>query len=99
MIYIQVDSIHYLSRLILKQSIHETLVQLDSKQVSERIETYTSTINEIINLRKMNDFDYSVNVIGFHPDPLAMRVKLMINHKGENKKVWEFDETMIEVES
>jgi len=99
MIYIQVDSIHYMSRLILKQSLHETLVQLDPMQTAQRIESYNSIINEIILLRKPDDFDYIVNVVGFHPNPLAMRVKLNVNHSGGNTKIWIFDETMIEVNS
>lgn len=98
MVYIHVDSIHYISRLILKQSIHESLVQLDPLPNAQRIETYNSVINEIILLRKPDDFEYSVNVVGFHPDPLAMRVKLFVNH-GSNSKIWVFDETMIEVDS
>lgn len=97
MIYIQVDSIHYMSRLILKQSLHEALVQLVPMQNAQRNESYNSIINEIILLRKPDDFEYGVNVVGFHPNPLAMRVKLNVNHKGGNSKTWIFDETMIEV--
>ncbi len=99
MIYIHVDSIHYISRLILKQSIHESLVQLDPMQNAERIDSYNSVINEIILLRKPDDFDYSVNVVGFHPNPLAMRVKLNVSHSGGSSKIWVFDEMMIEVNS
>lgn len=99
MIYIHVDSIHYISRLILKQSIHESLVQLDPMENAQRIESYNSIINKIILLRKPDDFEYSVNVVGFHPDPLAIRVKLNVKHSGGSSKIWIFDETMIEVNS
>jgi len=99
MVCIHVDSIHYLSRLVLKQSLHETLVQLEPMQNAERIESYTSVINEIIQLRKINDFEYSFNVVGFHPNQLTMRVKFFFNHLRDNSKIWMFDETMIEVDS
>lgn len=96
MLYIRIDSIQYMSRMILNQSLHETMVELDSLSIAEKIEEVNLIIDTNIKLR---DYDQKINlieVVGFHPEPLALRIKLVVQDLGVN---WEFDETMIEVES
>lgn len=96
MLYIRIDSIQYMSRMVLNQSLHETMVELDALSMAERIEGVNVLIAKNIKLR---DYDQSINLIevmGFHPEPLALRIKLIVQVLGVN---WEFDETMIEVES
>lgn len=99
MIYIRIDSIQYMSRLILNQSLHETMVMLVPLEISERNDSVDNIINQVIDLRKVEGYDYGIIVQGFHPDPLALRVKMRVSSEGMNPMVWEFDKTMIEVES
>jgi len=99
MIYIRFDAIQYMSRLILNQSIHETMVMLLPLSLAEREEVVGDLVNQNISLRKENDLDYFIEVLGFHPDPLALRVRMKVSYLGENSIVLKFDETMIEVGS
>jgi hypothetical protein len=99
MIYIRFDAIQYMSRIILNQSIHETMVMLLPLSVAERKEVVDSLVNQNISLRKDNDLDYGIEVVGFHSDPLALRVRMIVSFSGMNSLVLKFDETMIEVES
>ena len=99
MIYIRVDSIQYMSRIILNQSLHETMFMLDPLVPVQRNELVYELLNQNIGLRKEGDYDYGVYILGFHPEPLALRVKMTVSNEGLNPMSWEFDETMIEVES
>jgi len=99
MIYIRFDSIQYMSRIILNQSIHETMVMLLPMSLAERNDVVGNLINQNISLRKDNDLDYEIEVLGFHPDPLALRVRMIVSYLGKNSIILKFDETMIEVES
>lgn len=99
MIYIRFDSIQYMSRIILNQSIHETMVMLLPLSLAERKEVVGNLVNQNISLRKENNLGYGIEVLGFHPDPLALRVRMKVSYSGMNSMILEFDETMIEVES
>lgn len=99
MIYIRIDAIQYMSRMILNQSLHETMYMLDSLENAERVDSVNEIINQNIRLRKVEGYEYVVNVHGFHPEPLALRVKMLVGSLGIDPKTWEFDETMIEVAS
>jgi hypothetical protein len=99
MIYIRFDAILYMSRFILNQSIHETMVMILPLSLAERKEVVGDLVNQNISLRKDNDLDYHIEVLGFHPDPLALRVRMTVSYLGENSIILKFDETMIEVES
>lgn len=99
MIYIRIDAIQYMSRMILNQSLHETMFMLDPLEKAERIESVNELINQNILLRKVGGYEYGIHILGFHPDPLALRVKMVVGSLGLNPKTWEFDETMIEVAS
>jgi len=96
MLYVRIDSIQYMSRMILNQSLHETMVELDRLNLAERIEGVNSMIEKNIKLRDFYQSISQIEVVGFHPEPLALRIKLIVQDLGVN---WEFDETMIEVES
>ncbi len=96
MLYIRIDSIQYMSRMILNQSLHETMVELDTLSLAERLEGVNSIIDRNIKLRDYHQSINLIEVVGFHPAPLALRIKLISQDLGIN---WEFDETMIEVES
>jgi len=96
MLYIQIDSIQYTSRMILNQSVHESLVELDGLILSERIERVNEIVEKNIRMRDYHNTINLVSIIGFHPEPLALRVKCVIEGLGVE---WVFDETMIEVDS
>lgn len=96
MLYIRIDSIQYMSRMVLNQSIHETMVELDTLSLSERIDEVNIRVEKNIKLRDLNMEVNRIEVMGFHPEPLALRVKLVVQDLGLN---WEFEETMIEVGS
>ena len=96
MLYVRIDSIQYMSRMILNQSLHETMVELDTLSLAERLEGVNSIIDRNIKLRDYHQSINLIEVVGFHPEPLALRIELIIQELGIN---WEFDETMIEVES
>lgn len=99
MIYIRFDSIQYMSRIILNQSIHETMVMLLPLSYAERIEVVEDLVNQNISLRKDSNLGYGIDILGFHPDPLALRVRMIVSYTGMNSIILKFDETMIEVES
>lgn len=96
MLYIRIDSIQYMSRLILNQSVQESLVELDRLSISERVEKVSEIVNRNINIREYGENINVIEIIGFHPEPLVLRVKLGVNGLGIE---WVFDETMIEVDS
>ena len=95
MLYVRVDSIQYMSRLILNQSLHETMVMLEPLSFAEREERVNEIINKNIRLRDAEGIVDSIKVVGYHLNPLALRVKLIVKSYGND---WVFDETMIEVE-
>lgn len=99
MLYIRFDSIQYMSRIVLNQSIHETMVMLLPLSFAERQEVVKDLVIQNINLRKDSNLNYGIEVLDFHPDPLALRVRMIVSYSGVSSTILEFDETMIEVES
>ncbi len=94
MLYVRVDSIQYMSRLILNQSLHETMVMLEPLSIAEREERVSEIVNKNIKLRDYENVVDSIKLVGYHLNPLALRVKLIVKYATVD---WEFDETMIEV--
>lgn len=96
MLYIRIDSLQYMSRLILNQSVQESLVELDRLSISERVERVYEIVNKNIRVREYGENMNTIDIVGFHPKPLALRVRFIIKSLGVD---WFFDETMIEVDS
>lgn len=98
MFYVAYDAIRYQSRLILKQSLSETMMILAQKPVWEREAIMLQTLEEIFRLRKPAHQSYRLNVLGFIAEPLALRVRLDILTQHVTGYAWiGFEEVMIEV--
>jgi DMSO reductase anchor subunit len=96
MLYIRIDEIQYMARMILNQSVHDSMVMLDKMSIAEREDRLIEVVNENIQLRDEYGLIKQVQVLGYHLEPLALRVKLTVKLSDYE---WNFDETMIEVGS
>jgi len=99
MFYVAYDTLRYHARTILKQSLSETMMILAQSPTWEREAIMLSTLEEIFRLRKPAHQSYRLNVLGFNPAPLALRVRLDVLTHHVTGDAWiGFEEVMIEVE-
>ena len=51
MLYIRIDVIQYMARMILNQSVHDSMVMLDKMSIAEREDRLIEVVNENIQIR------------------------------------------------
>lgn len=92
------DHTQYLNQLILKQALSETALQVRELSVAERSERYGDVLAEALRLRQAPYTQYRIHIMGFHPQPLALRVRLDVELEAQLiHYTHRFDETIIEV--
>ena len=98
MYWVSADEIRYSSQFILKQAMTETLESLAKLPISQRQDQLETEIHMDFTLRKPEDTQFRIDVLGFSSYPLGLHVVLWVkpNYRPENQ--WfRFEETLIEV--
>lgn len=97
---VSLQHMRYMSQMILKQAMQESIRELSSLPVNERENHLMSVLSETINIRMIRDEHYELLVYGFIPDPLALRVVLNVYPNGvDDNTSYRFEESLIEVQS
>lgn len=98
MFYISHEQLRQSTLYSLKQAMGETMIQLDDLDPLHRREMALSFFTDNFSLRKQRSVQYTVDLMGFHADPLALRIRIKAYDQGS---VFDLtimaEETMIEV--
>jgi hypothetical protein len=98
MFYISHEQLRQNTVFSLKQALSETMIELDRLDPSVREEQALTIFVDYFSIRKLNSVQYTVDLMGFNADPLAVRIRISAMDQGS---VFEInvmaEETMIEV--
>ena len=99
MYYISYEQLRLNTVTALKQSIIETLFQLEELAVGERYNQALTLFSDNFKLRKQPSVSYQIDLMGFIADPLALRIRIDATDIGSLFELnIQTEETMIEVE-
>ncbi|NTW96810.1 MAG: hypothetical protein HGB31_09360 [Erysipelotrichaceae bacterium] len=99
MYYVSFENLRQDTIFSLKQSLSETMVQLDELSPTLRSEKALEFFINNFTLRKKSRVSYKVDLMGFLSDPLALRIKVTAQDTGSLFDLEiSTEETMIEVE-
>ena len=99
MYYISYEQLRLNTVTALKQSIIETLFQLEELAVGERYNQALTLFSDNFKLRKQPSVSYQIDLMGFIADPLALRIRIDATDTGSLFELnIQTEETMIEVE-
>ncbi len=100
MYYVSFETLRQDTVFALKQSLTETMLQLDELDPTTRNAQALSLFIDNFKLRKKTSVHYQIDLMGFISDPLAMRIRLKVH---DDSALFDLklnaDETMIEVEN
>ena len=98
MFYISHEQLRQATQFSLKQALSETMIQLDNLDPMIREAQALTLFIDYFSLRKLNSVQYTVDLMGFIADPLAMRIRIQAFDQGSVFDVNVMaEETMIEV--
>jgi len=98
MFYISHEQLRQATVFSIKQSLSETMIKLDSLDPMIREDHALSLFIDNFTLRKLSSVQYTVDLMGFNADPLAMRIRIQALDQGSAFDVnIMVEETMIEV--
>jgi hypothetical protein len=98
MFYISHEQLRQATQFSLKQALSETMIELDTLDPMNREGRALSLFIDNFILRKLSSVQYTVDLMGFNEDPLAMRVRIQALDQGSVFDVNVMaEETMIEV--
>lgn len=99
MYYISYEQLRLDTVAALKQSLIETLFQLDELAVGDRYNQALTLFADNFKLRKQPSVSYQIDLMGFIPDPLVLRIRINATDTGSLFELnIQTEETMIEVE-
>ncbi|KAF0226969.1 MAG: hypothetical protein FD133_550 [Erysipelotrichaceae bacterium] len=99
MYYISFEQLRLNTVTALKQSLIETLFQLDELAVGDRYNQALTLFSDNFKLRKHPSVSYQIDLMGFIADPLALRIRIDATDIGSLFELnIQTEETMIEVE-
>ena len=98
MFYISYEQLRLDTNFALKQALSETLIQLKAFDLNNRNQqAFTLFVNNF-SLRKHASIHYQIGMMGFIPDPLALRIQIKAHDSGSLFELGvSVEETMIEV--
>jgi len=98
MYYVSYENLRQDTVFALKQSLSETMVQLDDLDPSQRLDQALSLFIDNFKLRKKTLATYQIDLMGMIPNPLALRIRINVQtNSGLFHLGLSADETMIEV--
>jgi hypothetical protein len=98
MYYISYEQLRLDTLTGLKQSLIETMIQLDQLDVKDRYDQSLTLFTEFFKLRKRSSVTYQIDLMGFIADPLALRIRVNAIDLGSLFELnLQIEETMIEV--
>jgi hypothetical protein len=96
--YHSAESLRQSTVFALRQSLSETMVEL-GERVNPTVETALDRFMANFSVRKDNDAAYTVDILGYHPDPLLLSVRLSYTAtRGAFTLALQATETMIEAD-
>lgn len=99
MFYISYEQLRLDTLSGLKQSLIETMIQLDKLNVEDRYDQSLAIFTAFFRLRKRSSVSYQIDLMGFSADPLALRIKVNATDIGSLFELnLQLEETMIEGE-
>ena len=98
MFYISHEQLRKQTVTSLKQALSETMIQLDQLEPIQREDQALALFIDNFRIRRQNSVQYTVDLMGFNADPLALRILISAN---DQRSVFDLhitaEETMIEV--
>ncbi len=98
MYYVSFETLRQDTVFALKQSLTETMLQLDELKPALRNDQALSLFIDNFKVRKKSSVHYQIDLMGFIADPLAVRIRLKVHDDGALFDLkMNAEETMIEV--
>lgn len=76
MFYVSHETLRTETVFALKQALQETMIQLDQLDLSLREDQALTVFAQNFSVRKKSGVLYTADLMGFHDEPLALRIRL-----------------------